>query len=127
VLAQNGFAQGTLDNFTVGLDGTITGAFTNGQSKTLARVAVASFQNESGLVRLGSSQYQASASSGLAQVGTATTGTLGQIISGSLEQSNVSIADEFTKMIVAQNAFAANSKSITTGNEDLQTVIGLIR
>jgi flagellar hook protein FlgE len=127
VLAQNGFAQGTLDNFSVGLDGTVTGAFTNGQTKALGQVALATFQNEGGLVRVGSSQFQASPSSGLALVGTAATGSFGQIIAGSLEQSNVSIADEFTKMIVAQNAFAANSKSITTGNEDLQTVITLIR
>jgi flagellar hook protein FlgE len=126
VTFQNGFAQGTLNNFSIGTDGTITGDFTNGQTKTIGQVALATFQNEDGLVRLGASQFQASSSSGLAQVGAANSGTFGQIIDGSLEESNVSIADEFTKMIVAQNAFAANSKSITTGNEDLQTVIGLI-
>jgi flagellar hook protein FlgE len=127
VLAQNGFAAGTLANLTVGQDGTISGAFTNGQTSVLGRVAVATFQNEQGLQRVGSSDFAETANSGLAQVGTAAQGRYGSMIAGSLEQSNVSIADEFTKMIAAQNAYQANSKSITTASEDMQTVIQLIR
>ena len=69
----------------------------------------------------------ATANSGLAQVGTASVGRYGSIVSGSLEQSNVSIADEFTKMISAQSAYQANSKSIVTASEDMQTVMSLIR
>ena len=127
VLSQNGFPQGTLSNINVGQDGTIQGAFTNGQTQTLGRVSVATFQNEQGLHRLGSSQFSATANSGLAQVGTAANGRFGAIISGSLEQSNVSIADEFTKLILAQRSFEANSRSITTADSDLQTVIALKR
>lgn len=127
VASQNGYAAGTLSNLTIGQDGTITGAFTNGLSQTLGRVVVATFQNEQGLTRVGSSQFEASANSGIAQIGTASTGQLGSIVAGSLEQSNVSIAGEFTKMIFAQNAYTANSKSITVANENLQTVVGLIR
>jgi len=127
VLSQNGFPQGTLSNISVGQDGTINGAFTNGQSQVLARVALVTFQNEQGLHRQGSSQFAATANSGLAQVGTANNGRFGAIISGSLEQSNVSIADEFTKMILAQRSFEANSRSITTADSDLQTVIALKR
>ena len=127
VLAQNGYAAGILSNITVGQDGTVSGAFTNGQTATIGRVAVATFQNERGLQRLGASGFGATANSGLALVGTASAGRYGSIVSGSLEQSNVSIADEFTKMIAAQNAYQANSKSITTASEDMQTVIGLIR
>ena len=127
VIAQNGFTAGILSNLTVGQDGTISGAFTNGQTTTLGRVAVATFQNEGGLQRVGGSDFAATANSGLAQVGTASVGRYGSIVSGSLEQSNVSIADEFTKMISAQNAYQANSKSITTASEDMQTVINLIR
>ncbi|MBV8153991.1 MAG: flagellar hook-basal body complex protein, partial [Candidatus Eremiobacteraeota bacterium] len=127
VLAQNGYAAGILNNITVGQDGTVTGAFSNGQTQSLAQVAVATFQNEQGLQRLGSSQFAQTSNSGLAQLGTGGSGRFGAIISGALEQSNVSIADEFTKMISAQNAYQANSKSITTASEDLQTVIGLIR
>jgi flagellar hook protein FlgE len=126
-LNQNGFGAGTLSNITVGADGTITGAFTNGQNQILGRVAVATFANENGLDRIGGSNFQQTANSGLAQVGTAGTGRFGSVVSGSLEQSNVSIADQFTKMIAAQNAYQANSKSITVASEDLQTVTGLIR
>jgi flagellar hook protein FlgE len=127
VIAQNGFTAGILSNLTVGQDGTISGAFTNGQTTTLGRVAVATFQNEGGLQRVGGSDFSQTSNSGLAQVGTASVGRYGSIVSGSLEQSNVSIADEFTKMISAQNAYQANSKSITTASEDMQTVINLIR
>jgi|SRR5947209_2018877 len=127
VVAQNGYGAGILSNLTIGQDGTISGAFTNGQTTTLGRVAVATFQNEGGLQRVGGSDFASTANSGLAQVGTASVGRYGSIVSGSLEQSNVSIADEFTKMISAQNAYQANSKSITTASEDMQTVINLIR
>jgi flagellar hook protein FlgE len=123
---QNGLAPGILSNMSVGQDGTITGSFTNGQTLTLARVAVAAFQNAQGLTRVGGSQFVASADSGSAQIGTAGTGRFGSIVGDSLEMSNVSIADEFTKLITAQNAFTANSKSITTANNDDQTVIQLI-
>ena len=127
VVSQNGFAAGLLSNITVGQDGTITGAFTNGLNQTLGQVALATFQNEQGLTRVGGSNFQQSANSGLAQYGSGAAGRFGAIVSGSLEQSNVSIADEFTKMILAQRSFEANSKSITTADENLQTVIGLKR
>ena len=126
-ISQNGYGQGTLSNISIGQDGTITGAFTNGQNSTLGQVAVATFQNEQGLIRQGSNQFVTSANSGLAQLGTAASGRFGSIVSGSLEQSNVSLADEFTKMIFAQRSFEANSKSITTADQDLQTVISIKR
>lgn len=127
IVAQNGFSMGTLQNITIGEDGTITGAFSNGQSQTLGQLAMATFQNEQGLLRVGNSDYQASANSGLAQIGVANSGRLGAIISGDLEESNVSMANEFTLMIAAQRAFEANSASITTADQDLQTVIQLKR
>lgn len=124
-LNQNGYPAGTLSNISVGQDGTVTGAFTNGQQKTLAQVALATFQNENGLQRTGSNGYVPTANSGLAQVGTASSGRFGAIIAGSLEQSNVSVADQFTKMIVAQRAFEANTRGITTADQNLQTVINM--
>ncbi len=125
VLLQNGYAAGTLSNITVGQDGTIAGAFTNGQQKTLGQVALATFQNEGGLHRLGGNGFQATTNSGLAQVGSAASGRYGAIISGSLEQSNVSLADEFTKMITAQRAFEANTRGISTADQNMQTVINI--
>ncbi|MEO6912461.1 MAG: flagellar hook-basal body complex protein, partial [Candidatus Baltobacteraceae bacterium] len=108
VLSQNGFAAGTLDNIVVGQDGTVTGSFTNGQQRTLAQVALATFQNEDGLHRAGGNTFTQTSASGLAQLGVGSSGRFGAVISGSLEQSNVSLADAFTKLIVAQRAFEAN-------------------
>lgn len=125
VLSQNGYAAGTLSNITVGQDGSITGSFSNGQQKTLAQVAVATFQNEGGLHRAGGNAFEQTANSGLAQVGTANSGRYGAIIAGSLEQSNVSLADEFTKMIVAQRAFEANTRGISTADQNLMTVLNI--
>jgi flagellar hook protein FlgE len=125
VLAQDGYAAGTLSNITVGQDGSIVGSFTNGQEKTLAQVALATFQNEGGLHRTGGNAFEETANSGLAQVGAANSGRYGAIIAGSLEQSNVSLADEFTKMIVAQRAFEANTRGISTADQNMQTVINI--
>jgi flagellar hook protein FlgE len=125
-VAQNGYGIGTLSNITIGQDGTITGVFTNGQQQSLAQVALASFQNENGLQRIGSSQFEQTANSGLAQVNAAGTGKLGTIVAGSLEESNVSLSDEFVKMIEAQSAFTANSKGIAVAQQDNQTVLNLI-
>lgn len=125
VLSQNGFAAGTLSNITVGQDGSVLGSFTNGQQKTIAQLAVATFQNEGGLNRIGGNAFQQSANSGLAQIGTANSGRYGAIVAGSLEESNVSLADEFTKMIVAQRAFEANTRGITTADQNMQDVIGM--
>jgi flagellar hook protein FlgE len=125
VISQNGFAAGTLSNITIGQDGTITGSFSNGQQRTVGQVALATFQNEGGLHRLGGNAFQQTANSGLAQVGVGTTGRFGAIVSGSLEQSNVSLADEFTKMIVAQRAFEANTRGISTADQNLMTVLNI--
>ena len=125
VIAQDGYAAGTLSNITVGQDGTITGSFTNGQQKTIAQVAMATFQNEAGLHRAGGNSFTETANSGLAQIGTGASGRFGSVISGSLEQSNVSLADEFTKMIVAQRAFEANTRGISTADQNMMTVLNI--
>ena len=122
VVSQNGYAAGILSNITVGQDGTVSGSFTNGQTKTLAQLAVATFQNEGGLERLGGNEFGATAASGLAQIGTANSGRYGAIVSGALEQSNVNLANEFTNLIVAQRAFEANSRGIQTADQNLITV-----
>ncbi len=125
VVSQNGYAAGTLSNISVGQDGAITGSFTNGQTKTLAQLAIATFQNEDGLQRLGSNQFGATAASGLAQLGTAASGRFGSIVDGALEESNVDLADQFTKLIVAQRAFEANSRGITTADQNLIDLINM--
>lgn len=125
VISQNGYAAGTLSNITVGQDGTISGSFTNGQNKTLAQLALATFQNEQGLQRVGGNQFAQTAASGLAQLGVGAAGRFGNVVAGSLEQSNVNLGDQFTKLIVAQRAFEANSRGITTADQNLITLINL--
>jgi flagellar hook protein FlgE len=125
--SQDGYAPGVLQSFTIGQDGTITGVYSNGSTKGIGQIAMATFRNSGGLVKTGSSNYQSSPNSGIADIGAAGTGSRGSIISGSLEMSNVDLSQEFTNMIVDERAYQANSKIIQTGDEMLQTLIGLKR
>lgn len=125
-VSQNGYGQGTLSNITIGQDGTITGSFSNGQTQSLAQLVLATFQNPQGLSNIGSSQFVQTANSGLAQINTPGNGQLGTIVSGSLEESNVDLSNQFVLMIEAQSAFTANSKSISVAQQNDQTVLNLI-
>jgi flagellar hook protein FlgE len=123
----NGFASGTLQTYSVQPDGTIDGTLSSGQTLALGQVAVASFANNQGLVAIGNSNYQPTAASGPAVVGLAGTGGRGTVIGGSVEQSNVNIATEFSKLIVAQQAYSANAKTITTFNQVSQATIAMLQ
>jgi flagellar hook protein FlgE len=123
----NGFASGTLSTYAVQPNGTIDGTFSSGQTLALGQVAVASFSNNQGLVAVGNNNYQTSAASGAAVIGLAGTGGRGTVIGGSVEQSNVNIATEFAKLIVAQQAYSANAKSITTFNQVSQATIAMLQ
>jgi flagellar hook protein FlgE len=123
----NGFASGTLQTYAVQPDGTINGTFSSGETLALGQVAVASFSNVQGLVAIGNNNYNQGASSGPAVVGVAGTGGRGTIIGGSVEQSNVNIATEFAKLIVAQQAYSANAKTITTFNQVSQATIAMLQ
>jgi flagellar hook protein FlgE len=123
----DGFASGTLVNFAVQPDGTIEGNFSSGNTLALGQVAVASFANTQGLASIGSNNYQPTAASGSAVVGVAGTGGRGTVIGGSVEASNVNIATEFAKLIVAQQAYSANAKSITTFNQVSQATIAMLQ
>jgi flagellar hook protein FlgE len=123
----DGFAPGTLKTFAVQPDGTIEGTFTSGNTLALGQVAVASFTNNQGLESVGNNNYQATVASGAAVIGQAGTGGRGTVIGGSVEQSNVDIASEFAKLIVAQQAYSANAKSITTFNTLSQATLAMIQ
>lgn len=125
--SQNGYTSGSLLNYTVQSDGTIEGTFTSGATKALGQVAVASFANVQGLSSAGNNDYQATQASGVAVLGVAGTGGRGTIVGGATENSNVDIATEFAKMIVAQQAYSANAKSITTFNQVSQATIAMIQ
>ncbi len=124
---QDGFASGVYQGFSVDSQGIITADFSNGHNLTVGQVAVASIANEQGLVRVGQNNYQTTASSGAATIGTAGTGGRGQIEDEALEMSNVDISTEFSNLIVAQRAFEANSKTVTTFDTVTQDAIGMIR
>jgi len=123
---QNGQASGTLSSISVLSDGTIEGLYSNQQSSSIGQVAVATFANDQGLLGIGGNDYQATVGSGVASVGVAGTGGRGVITGGSVEASNVDVAAEFSKMIVAQQAYQANAKSITTFQQISQATIQMI-
>jgi flagellar hook protein FlgE len=116
---QNGYATGTLTSFTVNQDGKISGQYSNGQTQYIAQVALANFIAPTGLTSEGNSLYAQTFASGQPAIGTANTGNFGYITDSALEQSNVDISSQFTDMIVAQNAYVANSKVLTTENSVL--------
>jgi flagellar hook protein FlgE len=119
---QNGYATGTLTSFTVDQNGKISGEYSNGQTKYLYQVALANFIAPTGLVSEGNSLYSQTFASGQPAVGAANSGNFGYITDSALEQSNVNISSEFTNMIVAQNAYVANSKVLTTENAVLNAL-----
>ena len=122
---QNGFASGSLSTFAIQTDGTIEGQFSNGQSLALGQIAMAQFGNENGLSRVGSNSFQSTVASGQAVIGTAGSGGLGTLTGGSLEQSNVDMATEFSNMIVDQRGFEANAKVITAFDQVTQDTINI--
>jgi len=125
--SQDGYGKGNMVKYSVGTDGTITGVYDNGQTKSLARVAVAIFDNPSGLQQVGGTMWQTSVNSGNPIVGQPGNDGRGTIIASALEMSNVDLSEEFTDMIVTQRGFQANSRVITTSDEMLQELVNLKR
>ena len=124
---QNGSAAGQVDNVVINSTGQIVATFGAGQTVVVGQLAMATFNNPKGLVKMGSNRYSESASSGIANVGVAATGGRGSIIGSALESSNVDIATEFTQMILAQRGYQANSRSITTADEILVETLQMKR
>ncbi len=123
----DGSASGSLVNFSIGSDGTVTGSFSNGKTAALGQIAIASIANPDGLQLEGNTDYGLSLASGQAVIGIAGTGGRGTLAGGSLELSNVDIATEFANLIVAQRAFEANAKAVTTFDQVTQDTINLIQ
>ncbi len=125
--SQNGNASGTIVDAKIDGNGVVSGVFSNGKTKPLYQIALANFANYSGLESVGSGLFEANAVSGAAIVGTANSGGRGSISAGSLEMSNVDLAQEFVKMITIQRAYQANSRVVTTSDEMMQELNGLKR
>lgn len=127
-VTQNGSATAaTLTQVSINGSGEIVASFGVGQSVTIAQLAMATFNNPQGLVKLGTNLYSESQASGLSSVGTAGSGGRGSVIGGALEQSNVDIAKEFTQMILAQRGYQANSRSITVADELMLETLNIKR
>jgi flagellar hook protein FlgE len=126
-LEQDGYASGELVDVLVAEDGTITGLYSNGQSRPVAQLALANFQSEHGLDRAGNQLFSATASSGEALVGQAGTGTRGAIYSGMLEGSNVDLSNELVNLIGYQRAFQSNARTVSTADEMLAEIANLKR
>lgn len=123
---QDGYATGTYQSFAIGADGTIAVSYSNGQTQNVGQIAIATVSNEQGLVNLGSTEYQTTNASGTATVGIAGTSGRGALEGSSLEASNVNISTEFSNLIVAQRAFEANAKSVTTFDTVTQDAINMV-
>jgi flagellar hook protein FlgE len=126
-LHQDGSAVGSLQAFSISPNGTLVGVFSNGLRQDLGQIAMASFNNPPGLEKVGNTAFRATVNSGVAQLGVAGSGGRGALAGGSLEMSNVDLAQEFTNLIVAQRGFQANSKVITASDEILQDLVNLKR
>jgi flagellar hook protein FlgE len=123
---QNGYSSGQYEGFAISGTGVIAASYSNGQTQNVGQLAIATISNEQGLVNLGSTEYQATAASGSAAVGVAGSGGRGTIAGSSLEASNVNISAEFSDLIVAQRAFEANSKAVTTFDSVTEETINMI-
>jgi flagellar hook protein FlgE len=122
LLNQNGSAAGQLQSIAVDDQSRIVGTYSNGRTVPLAQVSLASFNGQNSLKQLDGGAYMATADSGPPLLN-----ATGKIVGSSLEASNADIADEFSKLIVTQQAYSANTKIITTVNQMSQDLLNVIR
>lgn len=124
---QDGSPAGTLNDFSVSADGTIVGTFSNGITRVLGQVALATFSNYEGLIDDGNGCYKAGPNSGVPVVGSPLQSGAGAVVGGALETSNVDISREFINMIIMSTGFSASSRVITTSNQLLTELLGMMR
>lgn len=121
-IGQNGYAAGELNGLAISDEGRIVANYSNGQQVAIAAVELATFNADGFLRKLDGGAFQQTDESGQPILG-----AQGNIVGSALESSNTDIADEFTKLIVTQQAYAANTRIVTTGDEMLQEALNMIR
>jgi len=126
-VSQDGSPIGTLETFSVGDDGTITGIYSNGLLRTQGRVALAKFVNPTGLQASGGNLFSVTPNSGSAAIVNPGDGGSGRIIGGALELSNVELSQEFINLITASTGFSASSRVLTTSEQMIQELLSVIR
>jgi len=124
---QDGYAAGTLSNFAVGPDGIVVGTFTNGLTRNLGQITLATFTNPEGLVADVNNLYKIGPNSGQPMVTTPQTMGAGSVLSGALELSNVDLTREFIGLITATTGFSASGRVITTSNDLLNELLTIAR
>jgi len=122
---QDGYASGQLSSLTIGDNGVIQGVYSNGQTRNMAQIVLANFQNPNGLMSIGNNDYIETADSGQSMIGTPNTGTFGVLQSGAVEDSNVDLTAELVNMIVQQRNYQANAQSIKTQDQIMQTLVNI--
>ena len=123
----NGTQFGNLDSVAIDKSGFVTATYSNGVSKQIAQVAIATFENENGLNPITGDAYQVSSTSGGYNLKTAGSGGAGTISPSSLESSTVDLSSQFSDLITTQTAYSASSKVITTADQMLQSLISIIQ
>jgi flagellar hook protein FlgE len=124
---QNGASAATLASMSFNDDGVLTAVYDNGESRDISQVAVAKFENNEGLFKVGKNLFKESRKSGQAAVGKPHEGGRGEVVSKSIELSNTDIANEFVGLMNMQRNFQANAKTLTTADQMLQEVLNIKR
>ncbi len=122
-LSQDGYSAGQLSSFSIGADGTISGSYSNGQTKALGQVSLANFTNPNGLKDVGNNQYNETLASGSPLIGPPGSSSLGVLQSSAVENSNVDLTAELVNLISAQRTYQANAQSIKAEDTVLQTIV----
>jgi flagellar hook protein FlgE len=124
---QNGYGAGVMQGLTVDTNGRIIGTFTNGQTYPVGQVAMSIFTNNNGLQKVGQNIWKETVASGPASIGVANDVGRGSILGAHYEMSNVDVADEFTRLIITQRGYQANSRIVTTSDEMMVETLNLKR
>ena len=124
-LSQDGYTTGQLSGLSVDETGQLFATYTNNQANLIGQVALATFANMQGLTPVGGTAWKQSLASGEPVIGTPGSGTLGSIVSGALEDSNVDLTAQLVDLIIAQRNYQANAKTIETENAIAQTIINI--
>jgi len=122
-LVQNGYSSGTLSNFSIGADGTLTGNYSNGQTMVLGQIVLANFNDPNGLVNLGGNKFEATTQSGVAQISAPGSTNHGSLQGGAVEESNVDLTNQLVDLITAQRNYQANAQTIKTQQTVDQTLL----
>ncbi len=125
--SQNGTIGGTVTSVSVDGTGIVSANYSNGTSTALGQVALANFTNPQGLVAIGGTDWVETSASGAPKHGAAGGGSFGSIQSGAVEQSNVNLSDQLVSLITAQQAYSANSQSITASSKMIETILNAVR